>query len=72
MWGFNMQPTDGCLKVFVVISSLLNLINPFSTNVLLLYLLKTSENLRFLYVLRGNRSETLVENVLSKTVVFKI
>ena len=72
MWDFNMQPTDGCLKVFVVISSLLNLINPFSTNVLLLYLLKTSENLRFSDVLRRNRSETLVENVLSKTVVFKI
>ena len=52
MWDFNMQPTDGCLKVFVVISSLLNLINPFFTNVLLLYLLKALENLRFSDVLR--------------------
>ena len=39
-------------------------INLFSTNILLLYLLKVSENLRFSDVFRGNRSGTLVENRL--------
>ena len=38
-------------------------INPFSTNVPLPYLLKTSENRRF-YVFRGYRSGTSVENGL--------
>ena len=41
-------------------------INPFSTNVPLLYPLKTSENLRFSDVFRGYRIETLVENGLIK------
>ena len=40
-------------------------INPYSTNVSLLYPLKTSENLRFSDVFRGYRSETLVENRLN-------
>ena len=40
------------------------LFNPFSTNVPLLYPLKTSENLRFSDVFRGYRSGTLVENEL--------
>ena len=39
-------------------------INPFSTNVPLLYPLKTSENRRLFDVFRGYRSETLVENGL--------
>ena len=39
-------------------------INPFSTNVPLLYPLKTSENLRFSDVFRGYRSGTLVKNGL--------
>ena len=38
--------------------------NPFSTDVLLLYPLKTSDNLRFSDVFRGYRSGTLVENRL--------
>ena len=38
--------------------------NPFSTNVSLLYPLKTLENLRFSDVFRGYRSRTLVENGL--------
>ena len=41
-------------------------INPFSTNVPLLYPLKTSENLQFSDVFRGYRSGTLVENELKK------
>ena len=41
------------------------IINPFSTNVSLLYPLKTSENRRLSDVIRGYRSGTLVENVLS-------
>ena len=40
-------------------------INPFSTNVPLLYPLKTSENLRFSDVFRGYRSRALVENGLT-------
>ena len=40
--------------------------NPFSTNVSLLYPLKTLEKRRFSDVLRGYRSGTLVENGLSK------
>ena len=40
-------------------------INPCSTNVPLLYPLKTSENRRFSYVFRGYRSGMLVENGLS-------
>ena len=40
--------------------------NPFSTNVLLLYPLKTPENLRFCDVFREYRSGTLVENGLNK------
>ena len=43
-------------------------INPFSTNVLLLYPLNTSENRRFSNVFRGYRSETLVENGLKSKV----
>ena len=40
-----------------------NNVNPFPTNVLLLYPLKTSENLQFSNVLRGGyRSGALVEN----------
>ena len=38
--------------------------NPFSTNVPLLYSLKTSENGRLSDVFRGYRSGTLVENGL--------
>ena len=41
-------------------------INPVSINGLLLYLLKSSENIRF-SVFRGYRSETLVENGLSSS-----
>ena len=39
-----------------------NLINPFSANALLLYPLKTSENLQFSDVFREYRSGTSVEN----------
>ena len=39
-------------------------LNPFSTNVLLLYALKTSENRRFSDAFRGYRSGALVENGL--------
>ena len=39
-------------------------LNPFSTNVLLLHPLKTSENLRFSDVFMGYRSGILVENEL--------
>ena len=38
--------------------------NPFSTNVPLLYPLKTSENLWFFRVFRGCRSGTLIGNRL--------
>ena len=48
-------------------SSLTTYINPFSTNVLLLYLLKTSENLRF-FMFQGVYNETLVENGLTRTI----
>ena len=41
-------------------------INPFSTNVPLLYPLKTSENRRLFDVFRGYRNGTLVENGLRK------
>ena len=41
-----------------------NFLNSFSTNVPLLYPLKTSENWRFFDVFRGYRSGTLVENGL--------
>ena len=41
-------------------------INLFSTNVQLLYSLKTSENRRFFDVFRGYRSGTLVENELNE------
>ena len=44
---------------------LINVFYPFSTNVPLLYPLKTSENLRFTDVFRGYRSGTLVESGLS-------
>ena len=40
--------------------------NPFSTNAPFLYLLKTSENLRFFDVFRGFRSGALVGNGLIK------
>ena len=40
------------------------IINPFSTNVPLLYPLETSENQRFSDIFRGYRSGTLVENDL--------
>ena len=39
-------------------------INPFSTNVPLLYPLEISENIRFSAIYKGNRSGTLVENGL--------
>ena len=48
------------LQVFILY---VPLINPFSTNVPLLYPLKTSENRRF-SVFSGYRRETLVENGL--------
>ena len=43
---------------------MINVINPFLTNVPLLYPLKTSENSRFSAIFRGYRSGTLVENGL--------
>ena len=43
-----------------------NVLNPFSTNVSLLYPLKTSENLWFSDVFRGYGSGTLVENGLKR------
>ena len=43
----------------------LNLSSRFSTNVPLLYPLKTSENQRFSDVFRGYRSGTLIENELN-------
>ena len=46
--------------------STLQTFNPFSTNVPLLYPLKTSKNRRFSDVFRGYRSGTLVENDLIK------
>ena len=46
-------------------------INPFSTSVLLLYPLKTSENFWFSHVFRGYRSGTLVENRLKLTITSK-
>ena len=45
-----------------ILSSSPIMVNPFSTNVPLLYPLKTSENFRFSDVFRGYRSGTLVEN----------
>ena len=39
-----------------------SIVNPFSTSTLLLYPLKTSENLRFSDVFRGYRRGTLIEN----------
>ena len=42
------------------------LINPFSTNVLLLYPLKTSENRGFSEAFRGYRSRKLIENGLRR------
>ena len=42
--------------------------NPFSTNVPLLYPLKTSENRRFSDAFRGYRSETSIENGLNECV----
>ena len=47
-----------------ILCILLSRINPFSTNVSLLYPQKTSENLRFSDVFRGCRSGTLIENGL--------
>ena len=41
-------------------------INQFSTNIPLLYLLKTSENFRFLDAFRGYRSEKLIEYWLNR------
>ena len=43
----------------------LNLTNPFSTNVPLLYPLKTSESQRFSDVFRGYGSVSLIENELN-------
>ena len=43
------------------------MINSFSTNTPLLYLLKTSKNRRFSDVFRGYRSGALIENGLNKT-----
>ena len=40
-------------------------LNPFSSNVPLLYQLKTSENLRYSDIFKRYRSGTLVENGLS-------
>ena len=48
----------------VKFQSRISFVNPFSTSVPLLYLLKTSENLRFSDVFRGYRSGTLVKNRL--------
>ena len=47
-----------------ILSSSRIMVNPFSTNVPLLYPLKT-ENFRFSDVFRGYRSGTLVENGLT-------
>ena len=44
--------------------SALGMLNPFSTNVSLLYSLKISENLWFSDNFRGYKSEALVENGL--------
>ena len=53
--------------IHIEINDLLNSsFNPFSTNVPLLYPLKTSENLRFSDVFRGYRSATLVANEFKK------
>ena len=43
-------------------------INPFSTNVPLLYPLRTSKNLRFSDIFRGYKSGTLAENGLIKSI----
>ena len=48
-----------------ILSSSPIMVNPFSTNVPLLYPLKT-ENFRFSDVFRGYRSGTLVENGLTR------
>ena len=50
--------------------TLKTLLNIFSTNVKLLYPLKTSENRRFSDVFRGYRSGTLVENGLTIVSVY--
>ena len=55
--------SDHCIR-FHVTQLITITINPFSTNVSLLYPLKTSENLSFTDVFRGYRSGTLVENGL--------
>ena len=47
-------------------------LNPFSSNVPLLYPQKTSENQRFSNVLRGYRSGTLVENGLIRVMFSNI
>ena len=49
----------------ILSAPLIIMVNPFSTNIPLLYLLKTSENLRFSNVVRRYRSEILVENGLN-------
>ena len=50
----------------------INHVNPFSSNVPLLYPQKTSENRRFSNVLRGYRSGTLVENGLIRVMFSNI
>ena len=61
-----------CLFLLILVKSITHgfrrhyPLNSFSTNVPLLYRLKTSENLRFSDVFRGYRSGLLVKNGLSK------
>ena len=50
--------------LIIALHIVLFVVNPFSTNVPLLYPLKTSENRKF-SVFRGYRSGTLVENGLT-------
>ena len=66
-WSFGNQLSQtvniNCNNwIILVLSSCLN---PFSTNVPLLYPLKTSKNFWFSDIFRGYRSGTLVENGLS-------
>ena len=53
-----------CFDIFTVNFEHSQHISPFSTNVSLLYPLKTLENWKFSDVFRGNRSGKLVENGL--------
>ena len=53
-----------CLFVCFVLLLFFSSFNPFSTNVPLLYLVKTSENLHFFYFYRADRCGTLAEKGL--------